>query len=290
MYRLIKGIRYFVDIVILLIVLLVVAYSGYSIWDGYHTYESASNTQFQTYKPPETINNQHFSNKHFRELQKKNPDVFGWIDIFGTTINYPMVQGKTNDDYLNHDPLKNFSLSGSIFLDSNAPRNLSNFTNIIYGHHMEKHKMFGDLDLYRSKSYALKHRKGNLYYNNRYHGIDLIAFIDTSAYDQQIYGEKTNLEQKQAFISYLKHKAKYLLANISPNDRLVILSTCADGTDKRHIVVAKLRQKAYPVPKTKYNQQHTKTIHRYLIYLLFLIFLLLLLGYFWYKKQKRSTD
>ena len=36
----------------------------------------------------------------FEALQKKNPDIKGWLRAEGTTINYPVVQGKDNRYYL----------------------------------------------------------------------------------------------------------------------------------------------------------------------------------------------
>ena len=40
---------------------------------------------------------------NFEELQAKNPDIYAWIQIDGTNINYPLVQSATdNEYYLNH--------------------------------------------------------------------------------------------------------------------------------------------------------------------------------------------
>ena len=36
----------------------------------------------------------------FEDLQKINPDTVGWIEMIGTNINYPIVQGNDN---LEHD-------------------------------------------------------------------------------------------------------------------------------------------------------------------------------------------
>lgn len=44
-----------------------------------------------------------------------NKDVAGWITIDDTHIDYPVVQGKDDMEYINKDVYGEFSLSGSIF-------------------------------------------------------------------------------------------------------------------------------------------------------------------------------
>ena len=38
-----------------------------------------------------------------RELQKENANIVGWIEIEGTRINYPVLQGEDNEYYLDHN-------------------------------------------------------------------------------------------------------------------------------------------------------------------------------------------
>ena len=55
---------------------------------------------------------------NFAGLQAINPDVLGWIYSPGTPINYPIVQGDTNDEYLYRMVDGTANKCGSIFLDS----------------------------------------------------------------------------------------------------------------------------------------------------------------------------
>ena len=38
----------------------------------------------------------------FDELAKQNKDIFAWIYCEGTPLNYPVVKGKNNEQYLRH--------------------------------------------------------------------------------------------------------------------------------------------------------------------------------------------
>ena len=92
-------------------------YGLYGLWDSKQINQQADASLYETYKP----NSKDFIS--FAELQKKNPEVIGWITVDGTQIDYPLVQGEDNSKYVNTDPLGGFSLSGSIFLDYNNQKN-----------------------------------------------------------------------------------------------------------------------------------------------------------------------
>lgn len=50
----------------------------------------------------------------FESLEKINKDIVGWIKLSGTSLNYPVLQGKTNHDYLNLDFEREHRRKGSI--------------------------------------------------------------------------------------------------------------------------------------------------------------------------------
>lgn len=47
----------------------------------------------------------------FKKLKEINKDVIGWIKIKGTYINYPILQGKTDEYYLKKDIYKAYDYS-----------------------------------------------------------------------------------------------------------------------------------------------------------------------------------
>lgn len=53
----------------------------------------------------------------FEMLQQTNPDVVAWIYPEGTEINYPVVQGDDNSEYLHRLVDGTYNGAGSIFLD-----------------------------------------------------------------------------------------------------------------------------------------------------------------------------
>lgn len=89
-----------------------------------------------------------------------NDDIFGWISIPGTNIEYPLVQGTNNDFYLNHGPKKNSTGYGSIYMDYRNSRTLlSDDLTVIYGHNVRNDgTMFNALLGYLKSSLFQKRR------------------------------------------------------------------------------------------------------------------------------------
>lgn len=262
-----------VDFVFIALMLLLLLFAGYARWDSQQVYTQADPIQFIQYKPspPEMV--------PFEELQELNPDVLGWLTVYGTNIDYPVVQGEDNEKYLNHSPLMEPQGSGSLFLDYRNRRDFSDFNTIIFGHHMAHHEMFGDLDEFLNEDFWNKHEYGNLIYNNQNHGLQFVAMLQCDAYDFFIYRPGiTGEAQKLKYINHLYETAKYVrgvdtkaLRNmqesggleairtspITPEDHIVLLSTCsADITNGRFILVGKILDTFVenPFPDTTENR------------------------------------
>ena len=99
----------------------------------------------------------------FEELAKINPDVVGWIRIPGTNIDYPIVQGETNDTYLHTSFEGEETAAGSIFLDFASQEDLRGYNSIFYGHHMRNGSMFRDIVYYKEEEYFKEHQYFELY-------------------------------------------------------------------------------------------------------------------------------
>jgi len=91
----------------------------------------------------------------FDELRKINPDVVAWITIPGTPIDYPIVQGRDNTEYLTKTVDGKFNANGTIFLDYRCEEPFS-YNTIIYGHNMRSTYMFHSLMYYYQDEEFLK--------------------------------------------------------------------------------------------------------------------------------------
>lgn len=255
--------------VVLMLFLLLVAI--YIKMDSDSVYQGADPKRWIQYKPefPDDV-------VSFEELQERNPDVKGWLTVYGTNIDYPVLQStEDNFYYLNHNSLKEPDGSGSIYLDYRNDPDLTDFNNILHGHHMEQHKMFGDLGLFAKNEFFEKHEFGNLYWGGKDNGLQIIATILTDGYDSKIYNTKVRTDKEKIdLINYIYQKAVLIrgvdLTNIdqakrerqllqqgvtsplTPHDKLIVFSTCnLTETNGRYIVIAKLLDHSVKNPYEK---------------------------------------
>lgn len=245
--KLVRSLNTLIDYLVLFVLIVLLIFAFYSLWDSKQVYRAADTEQFEMYKPEKE------ETYSFKELQIMNPDVLGWITLYGTGIDYPMVQAEDNDTYLSRDAKGEVSASGSLYLDCRCARDFSDFNTIIYGHHMARHVMFGDLDQFLDKGYFDKHKYGNLFFNGKNHGFEIFAMCEVDAYDNYIYTPKVS--DRDNYILYIKNHAKnYRRISINPEDHIVLLSTCStDITNGRYILVGKITDETFkdPFPKEK---------------------------------------
>ena len=224
--------------------MLLLVFGCYALWDSGQVYGAADASHYATYKP--TDGNGELS---FQDLQAVNPDVISWLTIYGTHIDYPVAQGDNNLKYVNTDAKGNYSLTGAIFLDTGCSPDFSDFSSIIYGHHMNKNVMFGEIGLFADKSYFDAREYGSLYYGGKEHGLVFFAFVHADAYDASVYQIKIKgQDARQAYLDMMTKMATNIRSDVpvTADDRIVLLSTCSDSsTNGRDILIGKITDGTY---------------------------------------------
>lgn len=181
--KIIRMLEELVRKVLLFLSLLILLAGCYVSYDLYQVYVRTETESLQKYKPDQ---GETFAAE---ELSK---DCIGWLTIEGTNIDYPVMQGKDNLEYLNKDPYGEYSLSGSIFLDVRCEKDFSSEYSLLYGHHMEYGAMFGALDDFSDKEYFDEHRRGTLTVGEKTYEITLFAFVETDTMDTGIFDPSEN--------------------------------------------------------------------------------------------------
>ena len=176
------------------------------------------------------------------KLKEKNSDTVGWINVNNTNINYPYVQRKDNNYYLDHSFDKKYNEAGWVFLDYRNDKNLSNKNNILYAHSRLDKTMFGSLS---------KTLKSNWYNNKDNHIIRLSTETENTMWQifsvykipEETYYITTNFNSDndyQKFLNTIKERSIHNFStNLTTEDKILTLSTCYSDTE-RTVVHAKL--------------------------------------------------
>ena len=225
-----------------ILILLMLSYGMYSLWDTYKIYaNSFADEELLKFRPTDDG----ADNPTLKDLKKLNPDVKAWIQVPKTNIDYPVVQGQDDMEYINKNVYGEFELSGAIFLSCLNKDDFSDPYNLVYGHNMKNGGMFADVADFTNKEYFETHQKGKLYLTDATRKIWFFACMKVTAADAKIYHpdgyRKENLKD---LLDYIQANAvQYRDVNVADENSLIALSTCSEAeTNGRVVLIGKLER------------------------------------------------
>ena len=180
-------------------------------------------------------------------LYEQNSDLFGWLRIDGTPIDYPVMHTPYDPErYLHTNFAREYSFGGIPFIDADCSADSDNL--LIYGHNMLDGSMFRSLMKYQDKSYWQSHPTisfDTLYEEGEYEV--LAAFYDRVYYQYEDcfkFYQFIDAADEADFdnaIANFRSKALYDTGvTAAYGDKLITLVTCAYHVeDGRFVVVAR---------------------------------------------------
>ena len=203
--------------IVAVVAVIIIMFAAYSLYDTFYINQHAfSSYELKQFKPiPVEVNTDNgkgngdgsgtdYDQDSFTRLKEVNEDARGWITIYDTNIDYPVVQGEDDLEYASKDIYGKTSITGAIYLKTDNAEDLSDPYNVIFGHHMDNGAMFGDLEKYKQEDYFKSHLGGWLYAGGRYYRLDVFSVMLTDAYNDNVY------DIKKLTIS---ERVNYILAN-----------------------------------------------------------------------------
>ena len=217
-----------VDRIVALVSLLLFLICLYAMVDAYMVYAGASDTSILRYKP---------KLGDTQALQELSDDAVAWLTVDNTKIDYPVMQGETNEEYLNKDPFGNYSLAGSIFLDFRNDKHFTDDYSLVYGHHMEYGAMFGALDEYSEKEFFDAHKTGTLIVvDGKNYKINFFASCKADAKEKAVFEPERS--DNKSLMKYLENNSLvYYPQEVSEGDKLIALSTCQSAENTERMIV-----------------------------------------------------
>lgn len=211
-------------------------------------------TQAPTAEPTPTPE-PHLCPVDFEQAWQECADIYGWIEIPGLDISYPVVQHPDNDAfYLRHDITGAYNRHGAIYSEPSVNAgDFSDYHTILYGHNYEDGTLFSNLTQYRDTAVLEANPDIFVYTPEEELRYRIFAAITYSnAYIPYFYDDSAP-ENRQAFLDSLPSTVRDLNNHIvedvpvTKDDKILILSTCTGNSDSvihRYLIIGVLQEES----------------------------------------------
>lgn len=195
----------------------------------------------------------------FEELQETNEEIYAWITVPGTQVDYPVLQTDTDNYYLDYNLDHTKGYPGCIYTNRCNTLDFSDQITVLYGHNMKNGSMFGSLHEFEDESFFEENQQIFVYTPDRRLTYEIYGAIKYSNVYIPAYYDVTTMEGKEQFLSDIdNYVGKDAVTHVredmtmAEEDKLIVLSTCVNGDhDYRYVVVGRLAEEAYYKTETE---------------------------------------
>ena len=256
-------------IILILSIILIICALGYVCWYMFSLYSSGQ--EYNKIKPTESITSEKSTELpsdgdtpdappdnvapsevhdtvnggiNFSALWEINTDLYAWIKIPNTAIDYPIAQYPGEDDtyYLNHNMYKESAFAGCIYTEKLNSKDFTDPNTVLYGHNMQNGTMFRALHNFRDKDFFDQNQYIYVYLPDK-----TLTYQIFSAYEYDdrhlLYSfDFTNKEVFQEYLNYAQNPTSSMMyntrdLNVTTDDKIITLSTClGDIETSRYLV------------------------------------------------------
>ena len=184
----------------------------------------------------------------FESLWEINPEIYAWIRVPNTNIDYPILQHADEDQsyYLTRDIYGKTTSEGSIYTEYYNSKSFMDPNTILYGHNMKNGSMFHNVRYFAKQDYFDEHQELYIYLPDSILKYEIIACYEYDDrhllasfdfWDEEIYAEYLEEIMNPRSMSAVVKEGIFL----TTEDKLVTLSTCvANKPNNRRLLQAVL--------------------------------------------------
>ena len=176
----------------------------------------------------------------FVTLKQDYPDVVGWIYVPNTDINYGIVQGKDNKEYLHALMDGKYNKAGSIFMDYESEADFTGEHTVIYGHNMRSGKMFAKLNQYKEQEYFEENPYIIVFLEDRILRLRVVSAYPAKAHSSQRQMIFSDRQEFEGYVQNVLNQCEYSIT-LDPTKvtQLYTFATCSyEWNDTRTYVHA----------------------------------------------------
>lgn len=169
----------------------------------------------------------------FAALQATNSDIYAWLYVPNTNIDYPVACSSDEDDsfYLEHNIYKEYEFAGTIYSEKQNGRSFTDRNTVLYGHNMLNGTMFRTLHYFEDADFFQSNPVFYIYTPGH-----ILTYTIFSAYEYDNRHllnsfDYTNDAVWEEYLAYAKDPKSMVVntrpeAKVTKDDTIVTLSTC----------------------------------------------------------------
>lgn len=179
--------------------------------------------------------------------ESENEDIYAWLTVPGTVIDYPVLQHPSQlDYYLNHNVDRSSGYPGCIYSQYLNSREWDDPNTVLYGHNMKNGSMFAELHFYEDPQF-LEENPYIYIFTQGY--VRIYHIFGAYEYDNRHLLLTRDMKDTDVFAAYLEEvqglngmRDNFLEeVSVSAEDRVLTLETCVyKKPERRYIVQAVL--------------------------------------------------
>ncbi len=180
----------------------------------------------------------------FAGLQENtNSDIYAWIYVPDTKIDYPVLQHPTdNTYYLNYNIDGSKGYPGCIYTENYNAKDFSDFNTVLYGHNMKNGSMFANLHKFEDAEFFEEHPYVYIYTEDRLLVYQIFASYEFSnthlmlGYDMKSEAGISNYLEE---VEDVRDMGRNIREELFPDSgkRIITLSTCIKSKPQSRYLV-----------------------------------------------------
>ncbi len=192
----------------------------------------------------EQVMNAENHNIDWNQLQEDNSDVYAWIYIPNTNVDYAVAQASENesdDFYLDHNIKKEYEFAGTIYSEKQTAKDFSDPVTLLYGHNMQNGSMFATLHKFEDKDFFKENKY--MYIYMPYHKLTYKIYA-AYVYDDRHILNSFDFTDDKILMNYFNYTLNpdsvtknTRKVELDLNSKILTLSTCTNGADNTRYLV-----------------------------------------------------
>ena len=184
-------------------------------------------------------------NVSFDELMAINPDIYAWIYIPNTNVDYPVARSTSDGDdsfYLEHNVYRQYQFSGTIYSEIKNQPDFHDRVTVLYGHNMLNGSMFATLHNFADPDFFAENN--TIFIQTKDKELTYLVYSAYTYDDRHILNSFffDNDDVFQEYIDFTLDPYTYsgnVREGVKPtiNDKILTLSTCTSGAANTRFLV-----------------------------------------------------